>query len=135
MLVTAALGWQFAGVKVDLEMETMTPEELLRVWEPQAKLVAAKAHDGDQVLRFLLSKGVPESVAGERAAELWVEAQKDRRWWTQPRCWVGGGMMGFGLALAGLSFLFGVGVLAAIAACGFCGLGAAVMWGGFLERS
>lgn len=126
--------WQDAAVKVDLELEKLTPEEALRMWEPQARQLAGKATSGEQVCRFLVGKGIPESMAGEKAAELWAEAQKGRRWWAQPRIWVGGSMMTFGLGIVSLCFLFGIGVLAAIAACGFCGLGAAVLWGGFLER-
>ena len=122
-------------MKVEFEIEEMKPEELLKLWEPQARAVAAKARDGEEIRRFLIGKGVPEEVAGGRAAELWVEAQQGRKWWVQPRCWVGGGLLVMGAALVGFSFLWGAGVFAAIAACGFCGLGAAVLWGGFLERN
>lgn len=120
---------------MELNLEEMSAVDRLKLWLPQARSVATKARDGQEVMQFLVSKGISESLAGETAAELWSEVQKSRVWWKSPRHWIGGGLMTSGILLVSFSFLLGGGVLAAIAACGFVGLGAAVFWGGYLERS
>lgn len=42
---------------VDLDIQEMTPAELLKLWEPQAKALAQKARSGEEVRRFLVKKG------------------------------------------------------------------------------
>ncbi|BCX48956.1 hypothetical protein HAHE_28640 [Haloferula helveola] len=120
---------------MDLKVDEMTGEERVKLWLPQARMLAAKAQSGDEVMRFLVGKGVPEVLAGETAARLWTESQQAKVWWKDPKRWIGWSLLVFGVLMTCFSFLVGGGVLAAIAACGLSGLGAAVLWGGFLERT
>jgi hypothetical protein len=129
-----AIGRKFV-TSMNLNLEDVSPEDRLTLWMPQARALASRAREGQEIMDFLESKGISEELAGEAAAELWAAARSQRAWWKAPKNWIGASMMSAGLVIACFCLSSGGGVLAAIAACGFCGLGAAVFWGGYLESS
>ena len=135
------LQWEFESnllyslQNMDMDLQDLDTEDRYKLWLPQARMIAEKARSGDEIARFLRSKGIPQDFAGEKAAELWQESCLKRVPWKQPKNWIGGYLLIFGLSILALSIGFGGGLLGAIGGAGLSASGAAVLWGGFLERT
>ena len=108
------------------------PEDAVRIWRPQASMLAGKSKTPDPVGKFLESKGIPQNVASEAAIEIWNEAQKSRIKSDIPRLVIGWGLILLAVGISTFTIFWHGRFI--IISLGPAALGAAVLWGGYLTQ-
>ena len=113
--------------------ENDQPEDLVRIWRPQALALGEKPGTTKTVIgRFLISKGVPPKEARVATEEIWAEVQKSKKKGNRLRLIIGWGLIAFSILFT-LYTMFSSGDIIIIAG-GPLILGAAVLWGGLLTN-